>query len=50
MKLFDFFSSQKKEYIGLSGFKTVDVKKQETIKEAKTRIEKTTLTGLLKRV
>lgn len=49
--IFNFFVSQKKEYIGLSGFKINEPKKIEPKKEDRVAaIEKTSLTGLLKRV
>ncbi|MDO5437080.1 MAG: hypothetical protein Q4F80_02665 [bacterium] len=48
--ILNFFFGQKNEYIGLSGFKTTENKKPEIKKEQKNQIEKTALTGLLKRV
>lgn len=40
---------QKKEYIGLSSFNNEDTKKPVIKKEAVQSLEKTTLTGLIKR-
>jgi len=40
---------QKKEYIGLSSFNSEDNKKPAIKKEARQSIEKTALTGLIKR-
>ena len=45
-----FFFNQKQDYIGLSSFKTNGKKKEEPRKDTKVQTQKTTLTGLLKRV
>lgn len=47
--LLNFLFGKKEEYIGLSSFKKED-KKPEIRKENKNNIERTALTGLLKRV
>lgn len=46
----NFFNSDDNSYIGLTSFKKPEVKKVEIKKENKTTVEKTALTGLLKRV
>lgn len=50
--IFNFFNSQKKEYIGLSDFKIKDSVDKMQFQPAKKQqtVEKTSLTGLLKRV
>lgn len=47
--ILNLFKKNKKEYIGLSSFKNQEDKKPEIKKEAKQQVEKTTLTGLLRR-
>ena len=47
--ILNLFKKNKQEYIGLSSFKNQEDKKPEIRKEAKQPIEKTTLTGLLRR-
>lgn len=48
--ILNFFKRNKNEYIGLSSFKQVDDKKPEIKKEIKKQPEKTSLTGIIRRV
>lgn len=52
MSIFDSLFKEKKEYIGLSSFKSQKdiVKKETKDKSDKKSVEKTALTGMLKRV